>query len=409
MLDETVRTLSRQARIPGFRPGKVPRQVLEARMGGPTALRAEALREALPDFYAQAVADAEVEPIAPPEIDITSGEEAGALAFDALVEVRPTSPSRLRRAAGDRPVLAVTDEEVDAQWTGCASTDAELVEVGRPAVDGDNVTIDLHGNGPTGPRSSTSRTTSTRWAAAGWSPELDDQLRGAKVGDILAFTADARPSAERAVAFRVLVKDVKEKKLPEVTDEWAAEARSSPRSAELRDDLRRGIGRVKVVQAQLALREQHAGRAGRAGRRRRGARGAGRRGGAPAGPRPRATASRQQRITRRAVPGGHRAAPGTNWWPRSGTRPLRAVKADLALRALADAEDLDVADEELDAELDAMAERMGIDPAELRAPPRPRRQDRRGTLGAAEGQGADVAAGPRGAGRRGGQPVSRTT
>ena len=103
VLDETVRDLSRQARVPGFRPGKVPRQVLEARMGGAGALRAEALREALPDFYAQAVAEADVDPIAPPEIDITAGEEEGPVAFDAVVEVRPDGRHpRLRRAAGHR-------------------------------------------------------------------------------------------------------------------------------------------------------------------------------------------------------------------------------------------------------------------------------------------------------------------
>ena len=90
VLDDVVRSLTRQARVPGFRPGKVPRRVLEARMGGAGALRAEALREALPDFYARAVADVDVDPIAAPEIDVTSGEEAGPIAFNALVEVRPT-------------------------------------------------------------------------------------------------------------------------------------------------------------------------------------------------------------------------------------------------------------------------------------------------------------------------------
>jgi len=89
VLDSVVRSISREARIPGFRPGKVPRRVLEARMGGATALRAEALREALPDFYARAVVDTEVDPIAPPEIDITSGEESGPVAFEATVQVRP--------------------------------------------------------------------------------------------------------------------------------------------------------------------------------------------------------------------------------------------------------------------------------------------------------------------------------
>jgi trigger factor len=56
-----VKTLASQVRVPGFRPGKVPRKVLEARMGGAGALRAEALRESLPDFYARAVVDSEID------------------------------------------------------------------------------------------------------------------------------------------------------------------------------------------------------------------------------------------------------------------------------------------------------------------------------------------------------------
>src|SRR3974377_1563151 len=75
-------TLARHVRVPGFRPGKVPRKVLEARMGGAGALRAEALRESLPDFYARAVVDTELDPIAQPEIDITAGGDGGAVSFD---------------------------------------------------------------------------------------------------------------------------------------------------------------------------------------------------------------------------------------------------------------------------------------------------------------------------------------
>src|SRR5580692_12751031 len=89
-LDATFRRLSTQVRVPGFRPGKVPRQVLEARLGGATALRQQALSDALPDLYARAVVDTELDPIAAPEIDIKSGEDGGPLTFDALVEVRPT-------------------------------------------------------------------------------------------------------------------------------------------------------------------------------------------------------------------------------------------------------------------------------------------------------------------------------
>src|ERR1700683_5676280 len=87
-LGDVVRSLANQIRVPGFRPGKVPRKVLEARMGGAGALRAEALRESLPDFYARAVVDTELDPIANPEIDITAGEGRGGVSFDAVAEVR---------------------------------------------------------------------------------------------------------------------------------------------------------------------------------------------------------------------------------------------------------------------------------------------------------------------------------
>ena len=106
-------------------------------------------------------------------------------------------------------------------------------------------------------------------------PGLDDQLRGAKPGDILEFSAPAaetRPVDEppgsgsgettggadgaAAVNFRVLVKGVKEKVLPEPTDEWAAEASEFDTVDELRDDLRRRLRQVRVLQAQLALRDR---------------------------------------------------------------------------------------------------------------------------------------------------------
>src|ERR1700683_77454 len=86
-LAEVSRSLAKEIRVPGFRPGKVPRKVLEARLGGAGALRAEAIRESLPDFYAQAVVDTELDPLASPDIDITAGEDAGAVAFDAVVQV----------------------------------------------------------------------------------------------------------------------------------------------------------------------------------------------------------------------------------------------------------------------------------------------------------------------------------
>ncbi len=120
-------------------------------MGGASALRGEALREALPDFYARAVTDTEVDPIDQPEIDITSGDESGPVSFDAVVLVRPTvAIPGYQGLVVTLPSLEVTEEEVTSQIDRLRATSGELVEVSRPAQDGDQLTIDIHGTRPEG-------------------------------------------------------------------------------------------------------------------------------------------------------------------------------------------------------------------------------------------------------------------
>src|SRR5580700_10080158 len=132
-LGDVVRTLARQVRVPGFWPGKVPRKVLEARLGGAGALRAEALRESLPDFYARAVVDTELDPITQPEIDITGGEDRGAVSFDAVVQVRPlVAIPGYDGLQVTLPGLRVSDEDIDGQVNRLRENDAELESVGRP-------------------------------------------------------------------------------------------------------------------------------------------------------------------------------------------------------------------------------------------------------------------------------------
>ena len=239
---------------------------------------------------------------------------------------RPTSPTTRWTAQIDR----------------LRETEAELVEVGRPAADGDNVTIDLHGDRPPAARRSwRSTTSSTRSAAAGSCPSSTTQLRGAKAGDILGVRRPPRPGGE-PVTFRVLVKDVKEKKLPE------AHRRVGGRDLRVRD--RRGPARRSARPHRQG--EAGPGPAGAARERR-------------SGPWsswstttrcPRSLVDEEvrqrvhdlgHRLERaahhpRPVPRGHRANRARSCWTRSGSRRAGAVKADLALRALAEAEELDV-------------------------------------------------------------------
>src|SRR5664280_636608 len=187
-LDEVMRRLSREVRVPGFRPGKVPRRVLEARMGGPAALRVEAIREALPDFYARAVTDAELDPIDQPEIDITSGDESGAVSFDAVVMVRPTvAIPGYGGLVVTLPGLDVPDDEITAQIDRLRATSGELAEVTRPARDGDQVTIDIHGTregaeGAADDGDLDAEDLLYEVGSGGVVPDLDDQLRGDLLG-----------------------------------------------------------------------------------------------------------------------------------------------------------------------------------------------------------------------------------
>ena len=114
-VDAAFKKIAREVRIPGFRPGKAPRRVLESHIGA-GAGRAQALNDALPDYYSEAVLANEVDVIAPPDIELVEGSESGNVKFDAIVEVRPViSISGYKTLAVEIPSPSPSDEEIDAQ------------------------------------------------------------------------------------------------------------------------------------------------------------------------------------------------------------------------------------------------------------------------------------------------------
>jgi trigger factor len=362
-LDSAFRRIAREVRIPGFRPGKAPRQILEARIGAEAA-RQEALRESLPEYYAQALKDVDIDPIAPPEIDITAGEDSGPVTFDAVVEVRPnvTVPG-YQNLKVTLPRLEPGDDEIEAQIDRLRKNDGELKAVGRPARDGDHVTIDrrIYRHDEVLQQAEDEL---YEVGSGAMVPELDENLRGAKPGDILKFNAKVEgEGGEPDVSFQVLVKDVKEMELPAVTDEWASEASEFDTVDELKADIRNRLGMIRKVQAQLALRDEVV----------------------TAlvelvdedMPEPLVGAEMERRLHDLAHRLESQGADLTQYLQATGKsqeeliEDLRrgaaeGVKADLALRAVADAEAIEATEDDVDTEIAKLAERVGQKPAQVR-------------------------------------------
>jgi trigger factor len=365
-IDAAFKRIAREVRIPGFRPGKAPRRILEARLGGDVG-RQEALREGLPEYYARAVVEHEVDVIAAPEIEITSGHEVGPVVFDAVVQVRPkitlTGYQNLRVEV---PNPTVGEDEIDAQVERLRRQSGELQAVDRPAVDGDHATVDIAGSIAGEPVESLSVDDYLYEVGSGVViAELDDHLRGANVGDILVFDAKhPDPEVTDPITFRVLVKEVKEQVLPEVTDEWASEASEFETVAELRADIAERVGSIKRVQAMLALRERVVDALVQLVE--------------DDAPAPMIDGEVQRRIEDLAHRLQHQGASIEQYLEATGTSPddliaeLRAqaasaVKADLAIRAVIEAEGFAADDDEVDAEIARIAARVEQPVEEVRS------------------------------------------
>jgi trigger factor len=360
------RKIAREVRIPGFRPGKAPRKVLERRLGSQVG-REQALHDSLPEFYARALDEHEVDAIDSPEIDITAGEEDGAVVFDAVVEIRPEV--QVPGYGGLRVELErpePDEEEIDAQIDRMRQVQATFADVDRPAHDDDAVIIDITGTlGGEAQEGLTADDYSYTVGSGAVTQEVDEQLRGAKAGDILEFDAThPDPDEERDLRFRVLVKQVRERVLPDADDEWASENSEFDTIDELRASIRERSTLVRKARAQSELRQK--------------------------------TGESLAKLVTDELPEAlinhevqHRAqdfalrlqAQGLTpeqWFAMSGTDSDQltdelkqaadtAVRVDLALRAVADAESLEASEDDLDEEIAQVAERVDQKPAKVRA------------------------------------------
>lgn len=265
-LDAAYRRWANDIKVPGFRKGKVPRQLIDSRVGA-EAVREEALREALPDFYVEAMGAEELEAIAPPDIQVVTFESGAPIVFEATVDLRPeiTIPD-LASVSVEAPSAEVSDDELDEQLDRLRDRFAELETIGREARRGDYVVIDLKGyRGEELVEGMSSPELLHEVGSQQGPPKLDGEIEGTRPGAILKFTdsvprpvapdeAAADPPQEpEDISFTVLVKEVKAKKLPPLDDEFAKTVGEFDSLDALKDDLRERLGdyQRQVVEQQV--------------------------------------------------------------------------------------------------------------------------------------------------------------
>jgi trigger factor len=367
-IDAAFRKLAREVRIPGFRPGKAPRRLLEAHLG-PEIAREQAIRDSVPDYYLKAIDAEDLDTIAAPEFEITGGQDEGDVEFDAIVEVRPQVEiegyDALQVTVEDPSVL---DPEIDVQIDGLRERFADLEESTTPLGKGDYAQLNIKGY--IHDEEVPGLTVSDFLYEVGSElvvPKLDEELEGKRPGDMLKFN-DELPArwgdrAGEEVAFQVLVKETKRKVLPDLTDEWVQEASEFDTVEQLRGDIRARIENVRRIQAHLAVRDKVLAAVGAKV--------------AIDIPEPLVQEEMERRLHNLVHRLEEQGATVEQYLMATGVtqdqliadvrlESTKAVKADLALRSVVAAEQIVADDEEVEAEIARMAERSGRKPAQLR-------------------------------------------
>ena len=259
-LDAAYQTIGAQVQIPGFRRGKVPARIIDQRVGRGAVLE-EAVNNALPTFYGQAVEEAKIRPLGQPEVEITEAPDpasGGDLKFSVEVDVRPevTLPDYATLAVQVDDV-AVQDSDVDDEITALRQRFGTLVGVERAAAEGDFVSLDLRAE-IAGDEIDAVTGVSYEIGSRNMLDGLDDALVGMSAGETKSFTAPLaggdREGQDADVT--VTVQSVKERELPDLDDEFAQLASEFDTLDELTADLRSQALRGKKLQQGVQARDK---------------------------------------------------------------------------------------------------------------------------------------------------------
>ncbi|MDF1603671.1 trigger factor [Nocardioides sp. YIM 152315] len=257
-LDKAYKTIAQQINVPGFRRGKVPPAVIDRQVGRGAVLD-QAINEVVPQKYVEALQANDLQPLAQPEIEVTKFEDNDALEFTAEVDVKPeiTLPS-YDGVTAEVDDVELSDEDVEEQVQNLRERFATLIDVERPAADGDFVVMDLKATQDGEPVEGAEVSgMSYRVGRGGMLDGLDEALVGMAAGDEKVFTSQlvGGDLVGEGVDVAVAVSQVQEQELPELDDEFAEMASEFDTVAELTEDVRERLGRGRRLEQAAAARD----------------------------------------------------------------------------------------------------------------------------------------------------------
>ena len=257
-LDAAYKAIAQQINVPGFRRGKVPPTVIDRQVGRGAVLD-QAVNDLLPKAYVEALQENSLEPLAQPEIEVTRLDDNDVLEFTAEVDVKPEIEmpdyEGLEAQVDD---ITITDEDVEEQVQALRERFASLLDVDRPAADGDFVVLDLKATQNGEPVEGAEVTgMSYQVGRGGMLDGLDEALTGMSAGEEKVFSSQlvGGDLVGEDVDVAVSVSKVQQQELPEFDDEFAQMASEFDTAEELHADVRERLGRGKRLEQAAAARD----------------------------------------------------------------------------------------------------------------------------------------------------------
>jgi trigger factor len=262
-VDATFREWGRKLQLPGFRPGRVPQEIIRRRFRD--AVHEEVVRELIPESYREALAQTALDPISQPTVEDIHFVDGEPLTYKAVVEIKPAiTVADYRSIAVEREKIEVTDQEVDRALEYLREDAAEYVPMeGWPALRDDLVILDHEGTIHGKPfKGGSGKNLTVALGHEGYLPGFTDQLLEVQKGDSkqfsLEFPADfpRKELAGRQVDFRVTVKEVKKRRVPELNDEFAKTVGDVETVVALKDKLREQLSQRKTRAQEAEVRRR---------------------------------------------------------------------------------------------------------------------------------------------------------